>query len=619
MKEFLQILRRFVPPYKKYLVWSVVFNILSAILNIFSFAALIPLLQILFKVDTGAKATQVMALNDGSLKDVLANNANYYTQLFISDCGPTTTLLIIGLIMGFMTFLKTGAYFLSSASIIPVRTGVVCDIRNQLYQKITSLSLSFFSEERKGDIIARMSGDVQEVDSSVMSSLDLLFKNPILVLIYFITLMFISWQLTIFTLLFVPLFASLMGIVGRKLKQGSITAQALWSDTMSQVEETLGGLRIIKAFCAEAIMNQRFQKVNSMYRNDIMRVNIRQQMAHPMSEFLGTIMIIVVLWFGGTLVLGKYPVISGPTFIYYLVILYSILNPLKEISKAGYSIAKGLASMERIDKILMAESAIKEVEQPKHIDSFNHQIEFRNVSFAYDTIIKENGTTEPKWVLRNINLIIPKGKTIALVGQSGSGKSTLLDLIPRYYDVQEGEILIDGINIKKLSIHDLRHLIGNVNQEAILFNDTFKNNITFGVSADYTKVIEAAKIANAHDFISQTEKGYETNIGDRGGRLSGGQRQRVSIARAILKNPPILILDEATSALDTESERLVQDALYKLMKTRTTIAVAHRLSTIKNSDEICVMHEGEIVERGTHEELMLLNGYYKKLHDMQEI
>ena len=619
MKEFLQILRRFVPPYKKYLVWSVVFNILSAILNIFSFAALIPLLQILFKVDTGAKATQVMALSDGSLKDVLANNVNYYTQLFISDCGPTTTLLIIGLIMGFMTFLKTGAYFLSSASIIPVRTGVVCDIRNQLYQKITSLSLSFFSEERKGDIIARMSGDVQEVDSSVMSSLDLLFKNPILVLIYFITLMFISWQLTIFTLLFVPLFASLMGIVGRKLKQGSITAQALWSDTMSQVEETLGGLRIIKAFCAEAIMNQRFQKVNSMYRNDIMRVNIRQQMAHPMSEFLGTIMIIVVLWFGGTLVLGKYPVISGPTFIYYLVILYSILNPLKEISKAGYSIAKGLASMERIDKILMAESAIKEVEQPKHIDSFNHQIEFRNVSFAYDTIIKENGTTEPKWVLRNINLIIPKGKTIALVGQSGSGKSTLLDLIPRYYDVQEGEILIDGININELSIHDLRHLIGNVNQEAILFNDTFKNNITFGVSADNTKVIEAAKIANAHDFISQTEKGYETNIGDRGGRSSGGQRQRVSIARAILKNPPILILDEATSALDTESERLVQDALYKLMKTRTTIAVAHRLSTIKNSDEICVMHEGEIVERGTHKELMLLNGYYKKLHDMQEI
>ncbi|MBF1516973.1 ABC transporter ATP-binding protein [Prevotella pallens] len=619
MKEFLQILRRFVPPYKKYLVWSVVFNILSAILNIFSFAALIPLLQILFKVDTGAKATQVMALSDGSLKDVLANNVNYYTQLFISDCGPTTTLLIIGLIMGFMTFLKTGAYFLSSASIIPVRTGVVCDIRNQLYQKITSLSLSFFSEERKGDIIARMSGDVQEVDSSVMSSLDLLFKNPILVLIYFITLMFISWQLTIFTLLFVPLFASLMGIVGRKLKQGSITAQALWSDTMSQVEETLGGLRIIKAFCAEAIMNQRFQKVNSMYRNDIMRVNIRQQMAHPMSEFLGTIMIIVVLWFGGTLVLGKYPVISGPTFIYYLVILYSILNPLKEISKAGYSIAKGLASMERIDKILMAESAIKEVEQPKHIDSFNHQIEFRNVSFAYDTMVKENGTTEPKWVLRNINLIIPKGKTIALVGQSGSGKSTLLDLIPRYYDVQEGEILIDGININELSIHDLRHLIGNVNQEAILFNDTFKNNITFGVSADNTKVIEAAKIANAHDFISQTEKGYETNIGDRGGRLSGGQRQRVSIARAILKNPPILILDEATSALDTESERLVQDALYKLMKTRTTIAVAHRLSTIKNSDEICVMHEGEIVERGTHKELMLLNGYYKKLHDMQEI
>ena len=619
MKEFLQILRRFVPPYKKYLVWSVVFNILSALLNIFSFAALIPLLQILFKVNTGIKTTQVMAWSDGSFKDVLANNADYYTQMFIADWGPTTTLLIIGLIMGFMTFLKTGAYFLSSASIIPVRTGVVRDIRNQLYQKITSLSLGFFSEERKGDIIARMSGDVQEVDTSVMSSLDLLFKNPILVLIYFITLMVISWQLTIFTLLFVPLFASFMGIVGRKLKQSSITAQALWSDTMSQVEETLGGLRIIKAFCAEAIMNQRFQKVNSMYRNDIMRVNIRQQMAHPMSEFLGTIMIIVVLWFGGTLVLGESPVISGPTFIYYLVILYSILNPLKEISKAGYNIAKGLASMERIDKILMAENTIKEVEEPKHIEVFNHQIEFRNVSFAYDTITKEDGTTEPKWVLRNINLIIPKGKTIALVGQSGSGKSTLLDLIPRYYDVQEGEILIDGINIKELGLHDLRHLIGNVNQEAILFNDTFKNNISFGVAADDNGIVEAAKIANAHDFISQTEKGYETNIGDRGGRLSGGQRQRVSIARAILKNPPILILDEATSALDTESERLVQDALYKLMKTRTTIAVAHRLSTIKNSDEICVMHEGEIVERGTHDELMQLNGYYKKLHDMQEI
>ena len=619
MKEFLQILRRFVPPYKKYLVWSVTFNILSALLNIFSFAALIPLLQILFKVNTGIKATQVMAWSDGSFKDVLANNADYYTQMFIADWGPTTTLLIIGLIMGFMTFLKTGAYFLSSASIIPVRTGVVRDIRNQLYQKITSLSLGFFSEERKGDIIARMSGDVQEVDTSVMSSLDLLFKNPILVLIYFITLMVISWQLTIFTLLFVPLFASFMGIVGRKLKQSSITAQALWSDTMSQVEETLGGLRIIKAFCAEDMMNQRFHKINSMYRNDIMRVNIRQQMAHPMSEFLGTIMIIVVLWFGGTLVLGESPVISGPTFIYYLVILYSILNPLKEISKAGYNIAKGLASMERIDKILMAENTIKEVEQPKHIEAFNHQIEFRNVSFAYDTITKEDGTTEPKWVLRNINLIIPKGKTIALVGQSGSGKSTLLDLIPRYYDVQEGEILIDGINIKELGLHDLRHLIGNVNQEAILFNDTFKNNISFGVAADDNGIVEAAKIANAHDFISQTEKGYETNIGDRGGRLSGGQRQRVSIARAILKNPPILILDEATSALDTESERLVQDALYKLMKTRTTIAVAHRLSTIKNSDEICVMHEGEIVERGTHDELMQLNGYYKKLHDMQEI
>ena len=623
MKDFIQVLKRFVPPYKKYLIMAVVFNILSALLNIFSFMTLIPLLQILFKVDAGTGATHYIPWNQaenlGQYKDILSNNADYYVQMFVTDWGPTNTLLIIGIVLGFMTFLKTGAYFLSSAAIIPVRTGVVRDIRNALYQKITQLSLGFFSEERKGDIIARMSGDVQEIDNSVMASLDMLFKNPILILFYFATLLVVSWQLTLFTLIFVPFFGWFMGKVGRKLKQNSVTAQALWSDTMSQVEETLGGLRIIKAFCAERLMNDRFDKVNNNYRNDIMKVNIRQQLAHPMSEFLGTLMIIVVLWFGGTLVLGQYPVISGPTFIYYLVILYSTLNPLKEFSKAGYNIPKGMASMERVDKILMAEIEIKDPKNPKELDSFDHEIELRNVSFAYTSDKLEDGTEQYHWVLRNINLVIPKGKTIALVGQSGSGKSTLLDLIARYYDVQEGEVLIDGVNVKDLNLHNLRKFIGNVNQEAILFNDTFFNNISFGVNATKENVVEAAKIANAHDFITQTEHGYDTNIGDRGGRLSGGQRQRVSIARAILKNPPILILDEATSALDTESERLVQDALYKLMKTRTTIAVAHRLSTIKNSDEICVMHEGKIVERGTHNELMHLDGYYKKLHDMQEI
>ena len=646
MKEFLNVLRRFVPPYKKYLVLSVVFNILSAVLNIFSFAALIPILQILFQTGDAEAATQWMSWDWGHAQAVLTNNMNYAVNQLIADYGQTTTLLFIGLFLAVTTALKTSAYFASSATIIPIRTGVVRDIRNQLYHKITSLPLGFFSEERKGDIIARMSGDVQEVESSIMSSLDMLFKNPILIVVYFGTLLFVSWQLTLFTIVFVPVFGWFMGLVGRRLKQNSIKAQALWSDTMSQVEETLGGLRIIKAFCAEEKMNARFDRINTQYRNDIMRVNIRQSSAHPMSEFLGTVMIIIVLWFGGILVLqGK--AITGPTFIYYMVILYSIIQPLKDFSKAGYNIPKGLASMERIDKILKAENDIKEPAQPRHIDAFEHQIEFRGVWFGYgiptpspsraggelshlqdENCIAELSELPPRsggvgggchWVLRDINLTIPKGKTVALVGQSGGGKSTLVDLIPRYYDVQRGEVLIDGINVRDLGLHDLRQLIGNVNQEAILFNDSFRGNIAFGVDgATDQQVADAARIANAYDFIMQSEHGFDTNIGDRGGRLSGGQRQRVSIARAILKNPPILILDEATSALDTESERLVQQALERLMKTRTTIAIAHRLSTIRSADEICVLHEGRIVERGTHDELIRLDGYYKKLSDMQK-
>lgn len=534
---------------------------------------------------------------------------NYYVMQLIQEVGQSTTLLLIGLFLAVTTFLKTGAYFLAAASIMPIRTGVVRDIRNMLYQKITSLPLGFFSEERKGDIIARMSGDVQEIETSIMSSLEMLFKNPILIIAYFTTLLFISWQLTFFTLLIVPIMGWLMGKVGRKLKKKSIFAQSLWSDTMSMVEETLGGLRIIKAFSAEKRMNERFAAKNNEHRSAVLKVALRQTMAHPMSEFLGTVMIVIVLWFGGVLVLNDYA-LSGPTFIYYMVILYSIINPLKDFSKAGYNIPKGLASMERVDKILLAENSIKEKADAKEIPSFEHEIEFRNVSFRYDE----------KWILRNINMKIQKGKTVAIVGQSGGGKSTLVDLIPRYYDVQEGEVLIDGINVKDLKIDSLRQLIGNVNQEAILFNDSFRNNIAFSKNnATDEEVRNAAKIANAQEFIEKYDDSYEASVGDRGGRLSGGQRQRVSIARAILKNPPILILDEATSALDTESERLVQDALEHLMKTRTTVAIAHRLSTIKHADEICVIHEGQIVERGTHEELLKLDGYYKKLNDMQKL
>ena len=608
MKEFIRVLRRFVPPYKKFLFLSILFNILSAILNVFSFTLIIPILQILFKM-TEAHYSYIAWTDPAvGLKDIAINNFYYYITDLINQYGQSTTLLILGIFLAIMTFLKTGCYFLSSATMIPIRTGIVRDIRNKLYRKILSLPLGFFSEERKGDIIARMSGDVQEIETSIMSSLDMLFKNPILILVYFGTLIAISWKLTLFTLVVLPIMGWAMGSVGKKLKRKSLVAQGQWSDLMSQVEETLGGLRIVKAFNAEVKMDKRFTQANDDYRDTISRVNTRQELAHPLNEFPGTILIVIALWFGGTLILNHNSTIDAPSFIFYLVMLYSLINPLKEFSKASYAIPKGLASMERVDKILLAENTMKISEKPVPIHELKEQIEFRDVSFQY----------EATPVLKHINLVIPKGKTVALVGQSGSGKSTLVDLLPRFYEATEGEVLIDGINVKDSTLTDLRSIMGNVNQEAILFNDTFFNNIAFGVKgATKEQVIEAAKIANAHDFIMASEQGYDTNIGDRGGKLSGGQRQRISIARAILKNPPILILDEATSALDTESERMVQEALENLMKNRTTIAIAHRLSTIRNADEICVLHEGEIVERGKHEELFALNGYYKRLCDMQ--
>ena len=611
LKQFLSVMSRYLKPYRKYLAWSVVLNFFSQLMNVFSFLVLIPILNILFKIDTAVY--EYRPVDDWTQldKETLTNNAYAWVQELIAAHGAFATLLMMGAALIVMTAVKTAGYFASSAVMVPLRTGVVKDIRVQVYDKVLRLPLSFFSEERKGDIIARMSADVQAVENSVTSSVDMLIRQPIAIVVCFVTLFTVSWQLTVFVLVLAPIAGWLMGRVSRKLKRSSAEVQSQWGDIIAQLDETLGGLRIIKAFIAESKMLRRFASVNDRYRKGMNEMVIRQNAAHPMSEFLGTAVIVIVLWFGGYLILSQSSLIDASTFIFYMVILYSVINPLKELSKATYQIPVGLASMDRIDFILKSENPIKEPANPKPHTRFEQAIEFRNVTFSY---------TEGREVLRHINLTVPKGKTIALVGQSGSGKSTLVDLVPRYHDTQQGEVLIDGTNIKNLRIADLRTLIGNVNQEAILFNDTFYNNITFGVeNATMQQVIEAAKIANAHDFIMESEHGYDTMIGDRGSRLSGGQRQRISIARAVLKNPPILILDEATSALDTESERLVQEALERLMRSRTTIAIAHRLSTIKHADEIYVLYEGEIVEQGQHDELIAKNGYYKRLYDMQQL
>ncbi|GKG73515.1 ABC transporter ATP-binding protein [Parabacteroides sp. AM58-2XD] len=613
MKDFIRILRRFVPPYKKYMVLNIVFNILSAILNLFSFALIIPILNILFKLNDDVYSYKAWVFDPWTWEswkgtpELIKNNFFWFVSDLIEKEGGSFTLIVLGAFLIISTFLKVGTMYMAFFTMIPIRTGVVRDIRNQINRKITELPLGFFSEERKGDIIARVSGDVNEVETSIMSSLDMLFKNPILIIIYLIGMIVISWQLTIFVLVLLPLAGYVMGQVGKKLKRKSLEGQQQWGGLMSQIEETLGGLRIIKAFNAEKKIQTRFENSNDRFRRTTIRIYRRQQMAHPMSEFLGTATIAIVLWYGGTLILSNHSTIDASTFIYYLVIFYSIINPAKDLSKSVYAIQKGLASMDRIDKILKAESNINDPADPKKIE-LNKEIRYNNIWFKY----------QHDWVLKGVDLVIPKGKTVALVGQSGSGKSTLVDLLPRFYDVDKGSITIDGTDIRDASLYDLRGLMGNVNQEAILFNDTFFNNISFGVEgATLEQVKEAARIANAHEFIMASEDGYNTSIGDRGGKLSGGQRQRISIARAILKNPSILILDEATSALDTESERLVQEALENLMRNRTTIVIAHRLSTIRNADEICVMHEGEIVERGRHEELLDLNGYYKRLCDMQ--
>ncbi len=616
MRDFLKMMRQYAVPYKGYLAGSMVLNILSAVFNIFSFAILVPLLNILFKVDNTVYSF-IPWDSAVSFKDKVINNFYFYVSDFAGTHGATNTLFLLAGVMILFTALKTSCYFGSNAVMIPISTGIVKELRCRIYNKILSLPIGFFTEERKGDIIARITGDVSEVENSIVASLSMLIKDPILILIYFGFLTWMSPEMMVFTIVFAPAFVWIMGVIGKQLRRSSLEAQALWSDTMSQVDETLGGLRVVKAFNAEKKMSRRFQDITDRMRRKVARVSTRQATAHPVSEFLGTVMLMIVLCVGGIMIIsgksliGSSKFMDASTFIYFLVILYSVIEPIKELSRATFSVRKGLASMERINKILEAENPIKDPEQPKELNAFTDAIRLENVSFTYDG---------SKQILNKVNLEIPRGRMIAIVGESGAGKTTLVDLIPRFWDVTAGSITVDGKDIREVAVKDLRALMGIVNQEPILFNDTIYNNIAFGVEgATEADVIAAAKIANAHDFILEKEQGYQTPIGDRGSKLSGGQRQRLSIARAILKNPPILILDEATASLDTESERLVQDALDRLMSTRTTIAIAHRLSTIRHADEIVVMHEGRIVERGKHEELIALGGYYKKLNDMQAL